>query len=80
MSRTRIYALSVLRFVGTWLHVYSLLDTDCDPGPCESEAIDAGDNADINCGGGDLYETNNRCVDVEGNGAINDMGCLEIQE
>ncbi|RJP33681.1 MAG: hypothetical protein C4547_11960 [Phycisphaerales bacterium] len=58
---------------------YVLLSTGCDIPPCASDAIDAGNNDKIACNQGDIV-LNDRCVDLEGGGEVNDMGCYETQE
>jgi|GEM_PF-5840264 len=58
---------------------YVLLSTGCSIPPCDSDAIDESDNNVVDCNGGDLRALN-RCVELEGHGAIADMGCYETQE
>lgn len=61
---------------------YLLVSTGCSGDDCQSDAIDAGDNADVECEGVDGVDLflEERCIELENHGEITDMGCLESQE
>ncbi len=61
---------------------YVLVTSGCSGQDCDSSCIDEGDNGDIECEGVDGVDLvlNDRCIELEGHGEINDMGCLESQE